>query len=211
MRTSTGRRAVAPRHRTDVAANADFIAIALFQLGGAGAFIDVEDVFHLAYEIAPKRFGWRTRTLPNYKTLYKALVDLEHAHPTLLLKTADGLRRQLSAEGVEWTRAKIESAHEITGPDASRSSIRRPTQHLLNAIAATVPAQRFAAGGEPDITRYELADLLIAAPDSPIEVWRERLETYKAAAEAAGRDDIRSFLAFIEARNPGLFGGRDNG
>jgi len=89
-------------------ANTDFIPMALFELGGAGKFIDVENIFYRCYEISPERFGWRRYSYPNYKILYKALVDFEDKYPTLIIKTPDGLSRQLTAEGVDWINQRIQ-------------------------------------------------------------------------------------------------------
>lgn len=185
--------------------NGEIIGLALYQLGGAGEFVDVEDIFLRSYELAPKRFSWRTRPFPNYKTLYKALVDLERAKPEALLKTSDGLKRQLSAHGVGWVRSRLTVLDLVLGQSTGGMSVRRPAQRLLNELAASATVQDFLSGGQPALTRYQAADLLIAAPDSPPEVWVERLAIYKSAAEGAGRDEIKSFLDFLEASHPEWF------
>src|SRR5262245_61185579 len=68
--------------------------------GDAPGFIDVKDTFLRCFEVAPERFRWRKHLIANYKTLSKALRDFEGRHPSLLLKTEDGLSRQLSKEGI---------------------------------------------------------------------------------------------------------------
>ena len=98
--------------------NPDIIPFAIYQLGGIGEYIDVEDMFVYCYKLAPERFGWRKHPFPNYKSLSKALRDFEGKHPKHLIKTPDGLSRQLSAEGLEWLKRRLpvlESVLRIPG------------------------------------------------------------------------------------------------
>lgn len=187
--------------------NADVVAFALYQLGGTGQFVEIEDLFMRCYELAPKRFGWRTKPYPNYKTLYQALVDFERAHPETLLKTRDGLGRQLSAEGVAWVRGHVKLLESSLAQPGEGMNARRPSQRLLNEFIASAPMRQFLAGGTPEITRYQAADLLIASPDSPPSVWRERLAIYRSAAESAGRPDVKEFLDLLEVTHREWFTG----
>jgi hypothetical protein len=79
-------------------AGCDIIPFTIYQFGGAGEFIDVEDVFVYCYKLAPERFGWRKHTYPNFKSHSKALWDYEGKYPNHLIKTSDGLRRQLQPD-----------------------------------------------------------------------------------------------------------------
>jgi len=196
-----------PTRMDGTIANADVIAFALDQLGGTGQFVEIEDLFIRCYELAPKRFGWRTKPFPNYKTLYQALVDFERAHPSTLLKTRDGLGRQLSAAGVAWVRDHAQLLEKSLAQPGEGMNARRPSQRLLNEFLASAPMRQFSAGGTPEITRYQAADLLIASPDSPPSVWRERLAIYRTAAESAGRPDVKEFLDLLEATHREWFTG----
>src|SRR5260221_11218026 len=95
--------------------NPEIVPFALFQLNGAGEFVDVEDIFDRCYQLAPERFGWRKYPYPNYKILSKALRDIEGKDPSLLLKTPDGLKRQLSAKAIQWVRDRLPEFKEILG------------------------------------------------------------------------------------------------
>jgi hypothetical protein len=185
--------------------NADLIAFALHELGGSGAFFDVEDIFFRCYQIAPERFRWRKLDIPNYKTLSKALRDFEDSHPSLVLKTADGLSRQLSAEGNEWVRSRLPLFKKALGKIGANPPTRRRDQRVLNELAENKLVRDFVKGDEPDLVKHEVADLLLCAPDSPSEVWRERLETYRSAADAARRLDLREFLDFVQRNKPEWF------
>jgi hypothetical protein len=188
--------------------NPDFIPIALFQLGGDTEFVDVEDIFVRCYELAPDRFGWRTHDLPNYKTVSKALRDFEARNPGLLLKTADGLRRQLSAAGIEWLRDRLPSLEQTLVRVGRNPATRRPSQRILNELAENPLVRAFESGERPELVKYQVADALACVVDSPASVWRERLETYRAAATAGRRPNLLRFLEYVEDEHPEWFGGK---
>lgn len=188
--------------------NPDVIPYALYELGGAGEFIDVEDVFVRCHEIAPERFRWRKHNLPNYKTLAKALRDFENHHPVLLIKTPDGLSRQLSAEGIEWIRERIVLLTETFSVPGMNPPTRRREHRILNELASHKVVREFLGGAEPNFLKHEIADLLLCAPDSPPSVWRERLETYRSAAADSGRPDLLRFLKVLYDQRGEWFGGR---
>ena len=189
--------------------NPDFIPLALYQLGGAGEFIDVEDIFVHTYAIARERFGWRKYEYPNYKTLYKALRDLEERNPGLLLKTSDGLRRQLSAEGLEWVRERLSTYESLLAKTGSNPPTRRPSHRILNDLGVHPLVRKFEAGERPELVKHQVADVLLCSPDSPVGVFRERLETYRSAASEANRHDLLRFLDFVRDEKPEWFGDVD--
>jgi hypothetical protein len=149
----------------------------------------VEDVFLRCHEIAPERFRWRKHDIPNYKTLSKALRDFEESHPSLLMKTADGLSRQLSAEGNAWVRERLSVFESVLRKRGANPPTRRRDHRILNEFAGHRLGRSFAETKRPSLIKHEVADLLLCAPDSPQAVWRERLETYRSAAADAGRPD----------------------
>lgn len=186
--------------------NPDFIPLALYNLGGAGQFIDVEDVFNRCNELSPERFGWRTYKYPNYKTLAKALRDFEGKNPSLLLKTHDGLKRQLSAEGVAWILEQKERFEQVLGSPNVNPPTRRTGQRILNEFRDHPLTQSFLATGLTTLKKFEVADLLLCSPDSPPTVWKERLETYRSAATESNRNDLVQFLDYLVRQQPAWFG-----
>lgn len=185
--------------------NPDLIPFALYELGGSGAFFDVEDIFLHCYKIAPERFRWRKHDLPNYKTLSKALRDFEQSHDSLLVKTADGLSRQLSAEGNAWVRSRLPLYEKLVRKPGSNPPTRRRDNRLLNEFADNKLVSSFIEGDTPELVKHVVADLLLCAPDSPAIVWRERLETYRSAADAARRPELIEFLDFVRDTKPDWF------
>lgn len=186
--------------------NPDFVPLALHQLGGASQFFDVEEIFQRCYELAPERFGWRKLPYPNYKTLSKALRDLEGKNPDLLLKTPDGLQRQLSAKGVDWVRERGVDFESLQRTPGANPPTRRTGQRLLNELRDHPSVQAFADGDEPELIKFETADALACSPDSPPSLWRERIETFRAAAADAKRADLLEFLDYLENQKPEWFG-----
>jgi hypothetical protein len=189
--------------------NPDIIPFALHELGGTGQFIDVEDIFLHCFKVAPERFRWRKHLIANYKTLSKALRDFEGHHPDLLLKTADGLSRQLSKEGIDWVNARLDLFREVLSQPGANPPTRRREQKLLNEFADHRLVRAFEKGSLEALQKYEVADLLLCAPDSPIAVWKERLETYRSAATAAGRPNLAEFLDYLRTSKPEWFGGKN--
>ena len=76
--------------------NPDIVPFVIYQLGGIGEFVDVEDILVRCHELAPERFEWRKYPYPNYKILSKALPNFKGSFPTYLIKTQDGFCRQAS-------------------------------------------------------------------------------------------------------------------
>ena len=195
------------RNNKKTMANIDFIPIALYELGGIGQYIDVEDVFFKCYELSPERFGWRKYPFPNYKILYQSLIDFEIKYPELIIKTSDGLSRQLSAEGVEWIQIKIDSFNELLGISGKKTPTRRPHQRILNEISKNNLFITYSEGRFPSLNRYQISDLLLCSPDSSTQLLRERLDTYRSAAKNSNQEEIVNFFDFLLDEYPEWFGG----
>lgn len=186
--------------------NPDYIPIALYELGGVGKFVDIENLFMRCYELAPERFKWRNYEFPNYKILSKALRDFEERHSGLLIKTPDGLQRQLSAEGIKWVRRKLPVYEKLMSAEVREPPTRRPSQRILNDLSNNELFLKYKAGSRLAATKYEIADMLLCSPDSPNLIWKERLETFRSAAEISHRSDLVEFLYLIQEEYPEFFG-----
>lgn len=187
--------------------NPDFIPFAVDDLGGTGEFVDVEDVFVRCHKLSRERFGWRTKDYPNYKIASKALRDFEEDNPSLLIRTPDGLRRQLSAEGIEWVRRKRPLFGKVVGAPGRNPPRRRTGQRFLNDVEDHPLCLHFVNGEAPELTKHLVADLLLLSPDSSPEKWSERLETFRSAAADSQRVDVLSFLDYLKAEQPDWFKG----
>lgn len=187
--------------------NVDFIPISLSELEGIGRFIDVEDLFIKCYELSPERFGWRKYKYPNYKILHKALTDFEEKYPEFIIKTPDGLSRQLTAEGVEWTKNRLPIFRKLLQSPEIAAPKKRPNQKILNEIAVNNLFIDFSEGRKPELDKFEVADLLLCSPDSPSALWNERLISYKSTAEDSKRTDLVDFFDYLIDDRPDWFGG----
>lgn len=177
--------------------NPELIPLALHSLEGAGKFVDVEDIFQECWKIAPERFGWRKYEYPNYKTLSKALRDFEGNYPNLLLKTKDGLMRQLSAEGVRWIEGRLPLYNKLLERREAMPPTRMRTQRLLNEVRDHKLFTMYSRGDRDRYPKHEVADLLTCSPDSPVSTWNQRIGTLRSAAAVSKRSDLAEFFDFL--------------
>lgn len=187
--------------------NWEIFTWALSQLGGNAGFVDVEDVFVACFELAPSRFSWRTREeLPDYKKCSKALRDAEARRPALLLKTRDGLKRQLTVEGQQWVAgneprmsAALHSGRVVEEPAS------RPRARMLTEVERSEPFQAWLQSGATPNEKWRIAELLRCSPDSDWRIWADRLAMLRAAAHGAKRDRVLVFLDAVSAAHADWF------
>ncbi|MEX2274889.1 MAG: hypothetical protein WEA10_04915 [Actinomycetota bacterium] len=191
----------------DEVANWEIFVWSLGRLGGATEFVDVENVFIVCFELAPKRFAWRTRDdLPDYKKCAKALRDAEARRPRLLVKAGRGLKRQLTVEGQEWVRdneqrmlATLERGKAVQEPRT------RPRVRLLADVERSTTYRRWTDDGALPVHKWEVAELLRCAPDSERRIWRDRLQVLRAAANDAEKEQLLKFLDALASTYPQWF------
>lgn len=189
--------------------NPDVYAYALFRLGGASRFVDLEDIYVECWHLSPPRFGWRKYDYPNHEFCAAARRDFEKAHPNLFVRTPDGLSRRLTADGIRWIRARL-SALEVFAGGASFSRNRRSTsRRLIGQLERTELGRAAIAGHTPKLDKAQAAELFNCAPGSSPSVWRRRVAALRAAAQDARRWDLLSLLDGIQAAHPEWFGGAD--
>jgi len=188
--------------------NQDIFAYALYRLQGAGQFVDVEDVFVECWLLSPSRFGWRKHNYPNYKVASKALRDLEGTHSDLLIKTPNGLGRQLTAEGVAWVRDRLEDFERLASGQTKAPATRRQSHRVVSELTSSSMVKDFLGGERPELSKLEVADLFHCAPDSPRAIWQQRAASLRSAAKDDERPDLLQFLDYIEKSHPEWFRGR---
>ena len=175
--------------------NSDVFLWALYELGGSEEFIDVEDAFIAAFKLAPRRLSWRTREdLPDLKKCSKALRDAEGREPQLLVKKGAEMRR-LTVEGQRWIEENFDRLAEALGSDREVRAprTRLPSRLVTQALQSPVFALWSEKGAITD-EKWRVAEMLRCSPDSSRAVFRDRLETLRAAAYSAGRLDALEFL-----------------
>lgn len=190
----------------DEIANWEIFVWALSRLGGESDFVDVEEVFVMCFDFAPRRFAWRTREdLPDYKKCSKALRDADARRPALMIKTRSGYDRELTVEGQQWVSANEQRMRAVLHSGKAVQEPRsRPRARRLAALERSDAYQRWVGGGMlPE--KWQAAELLRCSPDSDGRIWRERLEVLRSEANGAGRRQLLRFLDDLAAKNPDWF------
>ncbi len=186
--------------------NTDVFLWALFELGGDTDFVDVEDVFLKAFELAPLRLSWRTKPhLPDLKKCSKALRDAEGRRPLLLVKRGPEVRR-LTVEGQKWIEENFDRLAESLRSDriVKAPPTRAPAKLIGDALRSSAH-KTWADRGEITNEKWRIAEMLRCSPDSSRSIFRERLETLRAAAYAAGHEDAMEFLNALQDQQPQWF------
>lgn len=171
---------------------------ACFAAGGEDHWLDVEDIFHKAYELAPSRMSWRTREdIADKLKCAKALQAIEHPtksqHSGLLLRRGE-YKRKLSVKGRDWCEQHRKMLERLYGsaqvPAASTQDASRTIRHLESSEVF----KRFRTKTELVCERWELAESLNCMVDSDLPVWIARLDRLTAAAKANSRRDVVDFV-----------------
>jgi hypothetical protein len=175
--------------------NSDVFLWALYELGGADDFVDVERAFIKAFDLAPLRLSWRTRPdLPDLKKCSKALRDAEGRKPRLLVKKGAEMRR-LTVEGQRWIEENFDRLAEALGSDrVVRAPLTRAPSRLVGEALRSPVFAMWRETGVMTEEKWRVAEVLRCSPDSSRTVFRDRLETLRGAAYSAGRNDALDFL-----------------
>lgn len=187
--------------------NSELIIFCVYRCGGVGRFIEVEDVYEEAFKVAPSRFGWRTRHIPSDKAASVAIRDASRGRRLpkgLLVFSPSSYGVQLTGDGVTWVREHLEMFEALVETKAPAGTQRSSQRHLI-ALERSELAKAYAAGEDVETTRVRFADLLRLTPDADGRAWRERLETYRSAAQQAGRQMPLDFLARLAREHPDWF------
>lgn len=191
---------------TDPVTNSDVFLWAIYELGGADEFVDVEDVFYRAFELAPLRLSWRTRpNVPDLKKCSKALRDAEGRTPRLLVKQGSE-RRRLTVEGQRWIEENFDRLANALGGEAR---VRAPQSRAASRLVAQALQSKVFGEWKSEAVvtaeRWRIAELLRCLPDSSRSVFRNRIEELRAAAYASGRTDALEFFDAITDARPDWF------
>jgi hypothetical protein len=185
---------------TETISNVTLVLASLYGLGGAERYVDIEEVTLSAFNLSPDRFGWRTRReLPSWERVRTAFVhanqqEKRRGHAPLVVSNTGGTAWRLTAEGVSFVHA---NSHQVGAPrqlkrrsGKSAERVRQIRSHpTFLAFSHGTPAA--------DIKRFQLADLLLCPPDSPIDSARRRLDSARAAAMEQGDAGVTNFLSAI--------------
>ena len=178
--------------------NTDVFVWALYLLGGDQKQVDVEDIYLKTFEIAPARFGWRTRPdLPNFKKTAKALQEVEAKSHVGLLQSLGANYRRLSQEGVAWVEAYkpiLETNYgAITLVAAPANS---DTARAVKNLKANEIWESWITGAPLSLSM--VAVLLQVSKTTPRAIWADRFADLQALASRTNDAEIAKFAS--EAR-----------
>lgn len=193
-------RSRAPRSPSGRHNNEDLLIWACFTAGGEHLWLDVEDIFHKAYELAPNRMSWRTRgDIADKLKCAKALQAIEHPtksqHAGLLLRRGE-YKRKLSVKGLDWCEQHRKMLERLYGSAQVPAASTQDTSRTIRHLESSETFKRFRAKSVLVCERWELAEALSCMVDSDLSVWIARLDRLMAAAKANSRRDV---IDFVEA------------
>lgn len=191
---------------TEPVNNSDVFLWALYELGGSEDFVDVEDVFYRAFQLAPLRLSWRTREdLPDLKKCSKALRDAESRRPRLLLKRGAESRR-LTVEGQKWLEINFDRLAESLGENKTIVAPRiRGHSRLVGQALRSKVFKKWKDEGAMTEEKWQVAEMLRCSPDSSRTVFRSRLEALRSASYSSGRTDALEFFNAVHDHHPDWF------
>jgi hypothetical protein len=186
--------------------NSDLLVWACYQCGGFDRWIDVEEVYLKAFELAPKRLAWRTREdLPDYKKCAKALQELEDPkrsdHLGLVGKQTQYLRK-LTPAGKEWCEKYRDALAALYGGGSVPASPTQDPSRLIRHVESTAAFGHFKRTGNVGCELWQIAETLRCLVDSSQTVWMARIDAVASAAERTARSDAREFAQQLRQMLP---------
>jgi len=184
--------------------NDDLLVWALHLLGGAERWVDVEELFLKAFELAPARLSWRTRPdLPDYKKCAKALQSVENPkrsdHLGLFSKNGP-YERRLTFDGLRWCEEHQELLSRLYQGGVVPSATRQDDARRIRSLMSSDAFRLWADTSELTCPLGELADAFRCLADSPMATWQARLNEHTLAAERNGNADLAAFIRVARGR-----------
>ena len=179
--------------------NADLLVWALHLAGGGDRWVDVEELYLKAFELAPVRLSWRTRPdLPDYKKCAKALQELEDPkrsdHLGLTAKNG-AYERRLTDQGLQWCEtheallASLYSSTDVVPSASTQDDARR-----IRTLTGSTAYRSWADTGELTCTLWELAEAFRCMANSPKTKWLVRLDEHAIAARRNSNEELGRFI-----------------
>lgn len=184
--------------------NGDLLLWALYTVGGAERWVDVEEIYLAAFRLAPARLAWRTRPdLPNYKICARGLQDLENAREPRyggLLEKRGPLHRKLTLAGVTWCETHSTALASLYGGSIVPSAAPQDDARRLRSVTRSDAFGVWSATNVLSTPIWELAELFRCLPDSSRAIWHSRLDDHVVAARRNGRTDVEAFLECVRRK-----------
>ena len=177
----------------DRLSNWQIAVAALYALRGATSRQEGEEVALKCFEIAPRRFGWRSH--PQLEPARVALRDAKKEKHGAFVTGDDAAGWLLTKDGLSWCETSLDGLIEGNG-DRGWSALREPEARALQDLGRHRLFSEW-QDGERDIALYEVADALRFTADAPAAAVRHRLEELVGASRIAGANDMEEFLEWL--------------
>ena len=188
---------------TDAPTLGDYVLLALFNLGGDAAMVDIEDIAAEAFRLAPQRFRWRKYDYPSLETARLALKNANSRSVAMVLSTPEEHERMLTAQGAQRARtvaAQLGSTSESRDDEA----LRRRTNAELARVEAHPAYARWRAHGWSELDAVDLADMVRCPVSTPRGAFLSRVQRMEAEAARWQRVELKELLTEAAERLPRL-------
>ena len=198
-------------HRND-----DLFIWALNLVGGRNGYVDAEDAYFKCFELAPKRFSWRTRPdLPDLGKLRFAretvikrqtklgvvIIDAKEIDVSVArderANKGPAYQWRLTSAGVEWCDRYQERLSNLYGGGVVPiPSKREESRRVSNLKKSNLYKQWELKNGYKPI-RAEIADLFECSPGSEKRVFNLRFDQALEEAHLTEEIDVAKFIHWI--------------
>ena len=183
----------------------ELVNYSIFRLVASERATSFENIVAEAYGLFPERFSLRGYPQwPDSAVVNKSWLRCRTDKKYIVGSVKDGFKlTQRGLQTAEKTEKQLNGGSGATNGAALklRSELRTRSGRLLRSLEQTPTFNRFASVGDVQgMDEYDLADMLLALPDSPAAKLRSNLEQFRDAARLYERDDILEFLDVVEHR-----------
>ena len=175
--------------------NNDLCVYAMYLVGAAERPVDVEEIHFKLFDLAPKKFGCRTRPdIPQMRNTHTAFGHMEKTvYPEFVIKVSS-TTRMLSAMGLQWVQQNLAFFDGIGNEVSVLPPKSRDNSRMVNGIRHS-DAWNFWKLGEK-VHIEDLAEPFGCSPASGAVVWAQRVSLASIAAEDLMDDELHEFLDF---------------
>ena len=177
--------------------NTDLTVFACYCAGGYERWLDVEELYLKAFELAPSRLSWRTRPdIPDYKKCARIFEvgDPQSSRNMQSLIMKEGRYKcKLSEEGFKWCQKYETVLRNLYQENVVPAAATQDSSRLIRYVEKTDSFLKFKADGKVDPQIWQIAEALQCMIDSSLQVWMGRFDQLIASALINGRQDIESF------------------
>ena len=167
---------------------------ALYLLRGAVVRRDSEDIALKCFELAPRRFGWRT--YPQLAPVRAALRLARRADSGPLV-SGDHSGWLLTPSGVSWCETHLPDAKPRRPLRGWSALERREAEDLRRLLRQ--PLHTRWQSGQRAATRPEVAHTLRYTADAPVAAVIRRLDDLSALARFAGLSEVERYLDWLRS------------